>query len=65
MNVKSLIALLEDMDPELPVYIRANDPDYAFQTLTVDDISIDYVRDVDDEEKDDDIEVKAVCLGEI
>lgn len=60
MNVKSLIAYLEDCDPELPVYVKANDTDYDYQTLTAGEIDIDYVTDMDDE---DGKEVKALLLG--
>jgi hypothetical protein len=60
MNVKELIAYLEDCDPELPVYVKANDTDYDYQMLTVGEIESDYVYDMDDE---DSIEVKAIILG--
>jgi hypothetical protein len=60
MNVKQLIAYLEDIDPELPVYIRSRNTDYDYETLVVDSIDIDYVSDVDNE---DGVEGKALLLG--
>jgi hypothetical protein len=60
MNVKQLITYLEDIDPELPVYIRARNTDYDYETLVVESIDIDYVSDVDNE---DGVEGKALLLG--
>ena len=60
MNVKQLIAYLEDIDPELPVYIRSHTTDYDYETLIVESIDIDWVSDVDNE---DGVEGKALLLG--
>ncbi|MDD2246383.1 MAG: hypothetical protein PHC39_04795 [Proteiniphilum sp.] len=60
MNVKQLIAYLEDIDPELPVYIRSRNTDYDYETLVVDSIDIDWVSDVDNE---DGVEGRALLLG--
>jgi hypothetical protein len=60
MNVKQLIAYLEDIDPELPVYIRSRNTDYDYETLVVGSIDIDWVSDIDNE---DGVEGKALLLG--
>ena len=60
MNVKQLVAYLEDVDPELPVYIRARNTDYDYETLVVESIDVDYVSDIDNE---DGVERKASLLG--
>jgi hypothetical protein len=57
MKVSELIATLEDVDPDLPVYVTAHDTDYDYQTLSSNEIGIDYVTDMDDNE------IKALIIG--
>jgi hypothetical protein len=62
MDIKGLIAYLEDLDPELTVYVKSTDSDYDYQTLMSDKIELEYVTDMDDE---DGKEVRALILGTV
>ena len=64
MNVKELIAYLEDVDPELPVFVRADDRDYDYETLKRDKIIVDYVTHIDEDTLED-TDIKACIIGDI
>jgi hypothetical protein len=63
MKVSELIKKLEDFDPDLPVYVASSDHDFDWMTLHEEFISEEYVTSFD-EDASDDIEIKALCLGD-
>ena len=64
MKVKDLMRYLEDVDPDLPVAVRANDTDYDYEWLTKEKICIDYITGCDDEDDENDIDTRSLILGE-
>jgi hypothetical protein len=64
MNIAELIAILEDYNPDLPVYIREWNSESDCEDLIPEYISTQYITVVDEDEEED-TEIKALVLGEM